>query len=535
MTAAKVSGVVCFKLGTSPTKGLSNYPHTNLKSGHGMIVPRNLPQIASPFLLAAIMAASAPIAVRATEFIDIGDRNQVFIDGRYIESAKNVSIEVCRPIKTNDRCLVGSLGGYSSIIKPDGKFRWFSALTKDGINWRRVSGSVQPEPDDILGAIFTGACVFVDPKAPPAERYKLFNGLKNTMQASSDGIQWKMFSKNVFPPGARYPRGMDSHNICYYDTRLDKYVAYVRVNKVFECPPERVPYYAKLGTQRYGGKNKYARRTIGRAVSDDPAKFPMPEVVLEPDDKDPIFGGVKVMDFYCPQVVQYSHAQDAYFLFNCRYRSYEDWYLPIDMSPFPQSPVHGTYNCGVEDMELDASRDGIKWNRYDRKPWIAHGKPDSFDALTMYMTRGMHVVGDEIWMYYIGFDDPHTGNKEAMKRATLSRVVLRKDGFTCVEADYAGGEFATPPLKFDGTTLQLNIETSAIGLARVEIQDANGNPLPSFAMDDCDRIHAANSISHTVSWSGKSDVSKLNDQLVRLRFELQFGTKLYAFRFAKAE
>ena len=103
------------------------------------------------------------------------------------------------------------------------------------------------------------------------------------------------------------------------------------------------------------------------------------------------------------------------------------------------------------------------------------------------------------------------------------------------QADYAGGEFTTPPLTFDGTTLQLNIETSAIGLARVEFQDANRNPLPGFAMNDCDRIHTANSISHTVSWSGKSDVSKLTDQLVRLRFELQFGTKLYAFRVAKAD
>jgi hypothetical protein len=490
--------------------------------------------VISWFLCAGFLAADGSVAARAADVIDIGDRNQVFIDGRYLDSAKNVSIEVCRPIKTNHECLVGSLGGYSSIIKPDGNFRWFSALTKDGINWRRVSGSVQPEADDILGAIFTGDCVFVDPKATPSERYKLFNGMKNTMQASSDGIHWKVISTNVFPPKARYPLGMDSHNVCYYDKRIDKYVAYVRVNKIFECPPERVPYYTKLGTQRYGGKNRYARRTIGRAVSDDPSKFPMPEVVLEPDDMDPVFGGVKVMDFYCPQVVQYPYAQDAYFLFNCRYRSYEDWYLSIDMSPFPKSPVHGTYNCGVEDMELDASRDGIEWNRYDRKPWIAQGKPGSFDSLNMYMTRGMHVVGDEIWMYYIGFDDPHTGNKDAMKRATLSRVVLRKDGFTCVEADYAGGEFITPPLAFDGKNLRLNIETSAIGLARVEIQDAKGKPLPGFGMEDCDRIHIANSTSQTVAWRGKSDVSKLADRPVRLRFELQFGTKLYAFRFAKS-
>jgi len=500
-----------------------------------MIIPNQNTLVILTILNAVVLAAAGPTAARSDEVVEIGDRTQVFVDGRYLHSSKDVRIEVCRPIKTNEECLVGSLGGYSSIIKPDGQFRWFSALTKDGIHWRRVSGNTQPEADDILGVIFTGACTFVDPNAPPSERYKLFNGLKNTMQASSDGIHWKVISKDVFPSGARYPHGMDSHNVCYYDTHLEKYVAYVRVNKIFECPPERVPYYAKLGTQRYGGKNKYARRTIGRSVSDDPKNFPMPEVVLEPDDKDPVFGGVKVMDFYCPQVVRYAHAQDAYFLFNTRYRSYEDWYLPIDMSPFPRSPVHGTYNCGVEDIELDASRDGIQWNRFDRKPWISQGKPKSFDALAMYMTRGIHVVGDEIWMYYIGIDDPHTGNAEAMKRATLSRVVLRKDGFTCVEADYAGGEFTTPPLKFDGTTLRLNVETSAVGLSRVEIQAADGTPLPGFTMDDCDRIHTANATSHLVSWGGSSDVSSLAAEPVRLRFELQFGTKLYAFRFDHPE
>lgn len=495
--------------------------------------PKTLPQIISSCLLAAALSACLPIATEAAETIDIGDRNQIFIDGRYLESAKNVDIEVCKPIKTNHKCLVGRLGGYSSIGKPDGKLKWWNALTKDGVNWRRVSSGTLPEPDDILGIHFTGATCFVDPKAPPEERYKLYNGMKNTIQASSDGTDWKVLHKGVFPPKACYPLGMDSHNVCYYDTRINKYVAYVRVNKAYECSPERVPYYGSLGKKKYGGENRYGRRTIGRAVTDDLSKFPLPEIVLEPDDKDPIFGGAKVMDFYCPQVVQYSYAQDAYFLFNCRYRSYEDWYLTIDMSPFPQSKEHGTYNCGVEDIELDASRDGIKWNRYDRKPWIAQGKPGSFDSLNMYMSRGMHLMGDEIWMYYIGVNDPHTGSKEAMKHCTLSRVVLRKDGFTCVEADYAGGEFTTPPLKFDGKTLQLNIETSAMGLARVEIQDENGKPLPGFTMEDCDRIHTANSTKWTVTWGEGYDVSKLAGQPIRLRFKLQFGTKLYAFRFAK--
>ena len=74
-----------------------------------------------------------------------------------------------------------------------------------------------------------------------------------------------------------------------------------------------------------------------------------------------------------------------------------------------------------------------------------------------------------------------------------------------------------------------------MGLARAEIQDAEGRPIPGFALDDCDRIHAANSIGRMVTWRGKSDVGDLAEQPVRLRFELQFGTRLYAFRFGEAD
>jgi len=485
-----------------------------------------------PAVLAGVVTAfcSTSLLVAGPEPLAIGDRNQVVIDGRYLEASKGVRIVVCQPTKTNEKCLVGRLGGYSSLVVPHKGFRWYSALTKDGRHWRRVSGFRAPEPDDILGVLFSGATVFADPKAPPSERYKMFDGMRNRISASSDGSDWKVWRKGVFPQAACYPRGMDSHNVCFYDTRLEKYTAYVRVNKAYTCPPEREGYFGRAGQARWGGKNRYGRRTIGRSVTDDLSKFPMPEVVLAPDEKDPIFGGVKVMDFYCPQVVQYAHAQDAYFLFNCRYRSFEDWYLSEDMSKYPRS-TSGIYNCGVEDIALAASRNGVAWERYDRRPWIPLGTKGSFDSKTMYMTRGMYVQGDEIWMYYIGLDDPHTGSKEAQQRCTFSRVVLRKDGFTCVEADYAGGEFTTPVLTFKGQALRLNVETSALGLLRVEIQDGSGEPIPGYALADCDRIHAANSTRWVVAWRGKSDVSSLSGRPIRLRFEMQHGAKLYAFRF----
>jgi len=65
----------------------------------------------------------------------------------------------------------------------------------------------------------------------------------------------------------------------------------------------------------------------------------------------------------------------------------------------------------------------------------------------------------------------------------MERMTLRTDGFASLRARYSGGEVLTKPLKFEGSNLVLNFATSAAGSIRLEIQDANGNPLPGFALE----------------------------------------------------
>jgi hypothetical protein len=160
----------------------------------------------------------------------------------------------------------------------------------------------------------------------------------------------------------------------------------------------------------------------------------------------------------------------------------------------------------------------------------------TFDSGNMYPARGMVVRDREIWMYYTGYDTLH-GDVDVKQRMkpVLSRVVLRRDGFTAVEADYDGGRFTTPPLRFQGDALYLNVDTSALGLVRVELQKADGQPIPGYALENCDRIHTANSVGRVVTWrGGQSSLSGVPSQPVRIRLELRFGAKLYSFQF-KAE
>ena len=491
------------------------------------------------FLAFALFVACAPTtdSPEAVTY-DIGERNQVFIDGRYLDSASDVRITVNQPVKTNEQCLVGDLRGYETVLEPDGTFRGFHALTKDGVRWRRVEPGDVPEPDDILG-LYNGQRVpFVDPLAEPEERYKLFSASEGeefdetVLRASADGAEWREIHRGLFPKEAVYPRGMDSQNVAFYDTRINRYAAYVRVNLAIPAPPHHQPYFDQLSLRNYGRKGYYFLRSIGRAVTDDLSKFPMPEVVLQPDEQDPRFDGAGVMDFYTPQVIPYPHAQDAYYLFTARYLHYEDWFLREDLSGYPLSGAD-TLNTGTLDIGFAASRNGMHWERYQRRPWIPLGPEGSFDSKAMYSCRGLTLRGDEIWLYYIGYDRLH-GDAGRRERSTpvMSRVVIRKDGFTSVEAEYEGGEFTTPPLRFEGDRLSLNVDTSALGLLRVEIQDQAGQPIPGFSLEDCDRIHTTNSTRKTVRWRKKADVGPLAGQAVRLRFELRYGVKLHAFQFS---
>lgn len=463
--------------------------------------------------------------------IDIGDRNQVFIDGRYLAQRQNVRIVVCPPKKTNEKCLVGGLRGYETILPVDGVFKGYHALSKNGATWRRVKPGDEPEADDLVGLYNGKPIVFVDRTAPPEQRYKRFQS--NAIAASRDGVTWRTLHKKMFPAEAYFPGGMDSQNVCFHDPRLNKYVAYVRVNKAYPASAERREYFARASKRHSGKAGFYMLRTIGRSATENLSAFPMPDVVIEPDAKDPRFGGVGVMDFYTPQVLPYAEAQEAYFLFTARYLHYEDWYLADDLSEYPRSKAVGILNVGPLDIGFAASRDGIHWRRYDRRPWIPLGRKGAFDSKQMYSARGMVFHDEEIWMYYVGYDTLHGGKTDVERTPVLSRVVLTRDRFTAVEANYEGGEFATPPLRFRGKELFLNIETSALGLARVEIQDAAGRPIEGFALKDCDRIHTTNTLRQGVTWrAGHSSVAALQDRPVRLRFQLQFGAKLYAFRFA---
>jgi hypothetical protein len=108
-------------------------------------------------------------------------------------------------------------------------------------------------------------------------------------------------------------------------------------------------------------------------------------------------------------------------------------------------------------------------------------------------------------------------------------VAQRLDGFVSANAGAAGGEIATPLLAAAGRTLRLNIDTGAMGTARVELRDARGVPIPGYELRNCEPV-IANDTAHEVRWRGGPDLGAHLGAPLALRIALH-NARLYALQF----
>ena len=523
----------------------------------------------SAFLLAAMAATASRAgetqpAALAGGPLDIGDRRQVFIDRTFLENAKGVELCVHPPRKTGEMTIQpehpwekGGVGPYSSVLKlGDTYHMWYHVMdtvqwdagktngavcyarSNDGIHWEKPKlGLTEYEGSRDNNIVFgqgaagvrlgqDGGMVFHDPTAPKEEQFRLAIrygefGEGVHVFSSPDGLHWKLTHKSVLNarPEERVHH-LDSQNVVFWDDRLHKYVAYMRKN------------VTEKGSQG---------RSVARGESDTLAFPPVQDlpVVLGPDRNDLAHGDSQVVDYYMSAAIKYPFAQDAYYMFPTAYYHY----IGGALGEFrKETPI----NAGPLDTQFAASRDGVRWERYGRRPFVPLGMKGEFDWASVRVVWGLvpDVTGREMFMYYRGSDwlhgwDRNARNKQLLTEAglgadrniaVLSRLVLRRDGFVSARGAYTGGEFTTCPVVFKGNKLVLNVDTSAAGIVQVGILNADGSPIDGFAADKCDRIHTANEINRVVAWQRSSDVSKLAGRPIRVRFLVR-DADVYAFQF----
>jgi hypothetical protein len=443
--------------------------------------------------------AHAETAQAEQKPLDIGSRLELFVDDALIERMQGLALSLHPPTPREVALRFNSPWegidtAYVTVMKDGDRYRMYYrgnppgqpevtcyAQSADGIRWTKPKLGLfafRGSKDNNIVWSGPGTHNFTpfkdpNPAAEEASRYKAVGGGPLLAFTSSDGIHWKLLrDKPIITKGA-----FDSQNLAFWDTQRQLYVAYFR-----------------------GFRD--GKRDILTCTSRDFLTWTEP-VFLD-------YGAAPREHFYTNAITPYFRAPHLYLGFPKRF-------VP-ERKVVTEQP-----EGGVSDGVFMTSRDGLHWDRRFREAFIRPG----LDRLNWMHRSNMTAWGlvqtspEEISLYYSEhYNTPHN---------QLRRATLRTEGFASVHAPAVGGEFSTRPLTFKGKELVLNYSTSAAGSVQVEMQGADGQPLPGFTLADCPVIYG-DQIERAVMWKAGSDVSRLAGQTVRLRIVLK-DADLYSLRF----
>jgi hypothetical protein len=490
---------------------------------------------ATVLVLLGIAVGSA----RAAEPVEVGADLQLMADGSLVDRLSGgARLELHHPAAqevavVTDRPWEGNAVNYVTVFQDGALYRMYYrgsgvtyssggyrethhevtcyAESNDGIHWTKPElGLFAFDGSKTNNIVWDGLGTHnftpfkdANPAAPAASRYKAL-GYGETKAGrglfafrSADAMHWSLASEApVITKGA-----FDSQNLAFWDPSRGEYREYHR-------------------DFRDG-------RDIRTATSPDFVKWSDP-VFLE-------YEPGRVSELYTNQIVPYHRAPHLFLGFPTRYVD-RGWTKAATALPRPEyrrlrgakSPREGT---AVTDTMFMASRDGRRfhvWPESFLRPGLRN--TDSWFYGDVYQNWGLvetrSVVADaprELSMYV-------TESTMQDRPAYLRRYTLRVDGFVSAAAPLAGGEVVTRPLRFRGRRLLLNYSTSAAGRVRIEIQDAEGRPLPGFALADAPDLYG-DALEQAAPWKDGADLGALAGKPVRVRFVLN-DADVYAFRFA---
>jgi len=434
----------------------------------------------------------------AAEPVQIGDRLELFVDTHLVKSMDNTELRLRRPHPAT--ASGGPSGAYMTVIRDGDRFlgyyravapdydgprrdghpgeRTCVVKSADGIHWETPDLGTEEDmgyPNvlrDIEPPRTHNFSPFLDTRDGVShnERFKAVAGVRRGagvhVFGSPDGLTWHLLSDEpVFRGG-----NLDSQNVAFWSETEGRYELYYR---------------------------KHNRpRTVDRIVSECLLDWEH-EPVAEPN-----LDGREHL--YTTQTHPYFRAPHIYIALPTRYTH----------GQIGGEEVSG--NIGSTDIMLMSKRAGA--DAYERtfdEAFIRPGPdPGRWGSRNNFMALNVVPTGPAEMSIY------HRDG---------TRYVLRTDGFASVYGPPEGGELVTRPVVFKGRELVLNLATAVRGGVRVELQDADGVPIPGFTLDDCPAI-IGDSVGHVVAWRNGSDVGELAGRPVRLRFELR-DADIYSYQF----
>lgn len=492
--------------------------------------------------------AAADEATNARPVVEIGSRRELFVDTLLIDSLKDAGRQLHHPTPreiaiVHDAPWEGAGSGYHSVMQDGDLYRMYyrgSALgvengqlklgsevycyaeSRDGIKFVKPNlGLHEFNGSKQNNIIWTGVgthnfAPFLDARVdcPAPSRFKALGGLPSQgglfAFQSADGLRWQLMREEpVVTRGA-----FDSQNLAFWDETAGVYRAYFRT------------FTRGVTTGEIWKPEGY--RAIRTATSKD--------FLTWENEADLTYEDSPAEHLYTNQIKPYFRAPHILIGFPTRYIE-RGWSPSMRALPEPErreqrAAAHLRYGTALTEGLLMSSRDGIHFERWNES-FLRPGpeRPDTWLYGQQYIA--WHAVetksslpGAPPEMSLYASEGSWHGEGNAIRRYTL-----RLDGFVSMNAPLSGGELITHPVSFSGDRLTINFASSAAGDVCVEIQDAAGNPLPGFALEECPPLFG-DALERTVTWQQGSDVGSLAGQAVRLRFVLR-DADLYSFRFGE--
>lgn len=463
--------------------------------------------------------ALLPFAAGAAEVIDLGSRRELMVDDFLIGSRTGVELVQHNPqprdvVLVCDKPWEGNISAYYTLLQDGDLFRIYYrgahydevakktthreltcyAESRDGLTWTKPElGLFEYEGSKANNIVWYGPggthnfAPFKDsnPACKPEARYKALAGgtmlvkgkKRDCLHAyqSADGIRWsKMAEEPVITDGA-----FDSQNLAFFDAERGEYRAYWR-------------YFSAGYTDERGWKPAGVR-AIRTATSKDFIHWENQADLTYPD--------APAEHLYTNAIRCYDRAPHLFVGFPTRYQPKHQQVEPVFMS----------------------SRDGVTFKRWP-EPLVPITAPKDRDGnRSNYMAHGLlQLPGNKDELSVFATEAYYKGPASRVRRFTF-----RVDGFISAQAK-AEGSLTTKPFTFKGSALELNLASQ--GTTRVELQDAEGKPVPGFALADCTPI-TGDFTGTAVAWKGGS-LQPLAGKPVKLRFELS-RADVYSLKFSE--
>lgn len=365
------------------------------------------------------------------------------------------------------------------------------AFSKDGINWKKpeldlISFNGFKKNNIVLrrqleindGGVHGAGILRDDHDADRNKLYKMIfrNGMKNfSISFSKDGLNWG----DILSCG-KVDATSDTHNNVLWIPKINKYVAFTRlwrnVNSEVTYPD----------SEKNCNTPRKLIRIIARSESSDFTSWEKAEKVLE--------GSCEEKQTYSMVVFPYA-----------------DTYLGL-------VTIHDQ-NTDLVHCELAHSPDTKQWNRICKgSAFLPLGKKGSYDCGCIYPAATPVILNDEIRIYYLGSNGPHTDWRDGF----FCLATLRKDGFAGYEPKDKNktGTIITQSFKLNCNTVKISADVKKQGFVVISILD-NNNKIVSTSESIYSSVTESNIIFNKTA-------NDLTNKKVKLKIEFS-SAKIFSF------